>query len=98
MTRFRAKSDVTPSAYVTYHRQHPLNGIYSDIDLPPEDLVAMVDRLMLRIQAGLRPQVTWFREDKWILHTTALRWQTPAAQLQLEARLNSRGTSLWLHP
>lgn len=49
---------VVPSEFAT-QRQHHFHSIHAKIELPFDGLVEMIDRLLLRVQAGLRPRVSW---------------------------------------
>jgi hypothetical protein len=93
-----ANAPAVVSEFAAQRHMH-FQSIHADIELPLDSLVEMIDRLLLRVQAGLRPRVTWERHDSWVLHNTTMRWYMPGAQLELAVSAGSgTGFNVWLYP
>lgn len=92
------RNSLSYAEYQTRPREYYSNP-HSDIAIPADQLVAMVDRLMLRVQAAVRPTVTWSLYDCWLYRSITMRWGNGHSQLQLDALIGTdRGFSLSLYP
>lgn len=64
------------------------NSAKQQYRLDPADELEMLQEIMLRVQARLRPQTTWLSLDPHNTTEKALRWDSPRAADRLELRVS----------
>ena len=88
----------TPGFFAAHNRIDP-NGPNADIQFQPEDLIAAGERLMRRIQEGVKPTATsWTIRQLHASYSIIMRWQNEGKQLELQLKITSTlSFSLWIY-